>query len=180
MKYIKSYRLFESRSSDILELLDLGLISSGDLPELIRDLDEHDQIKLVKPLINKYGFKETLRLFDNNVDIVKHAYQDNPSEFLEQFGNLTRVEKDDKIFYVDKDRFPLFYYYPEIGLVYINYYKIWSFFEDVIGLKYDEIMVIMNNWLEETYNLKGLTPDTGYTLHPFKLEETYNLKGLTP
>jgi hypothetical protein len=115
----------------------------------------------VKSMVNKYGVKETLRLFDNNTDIIKRAYQDNPSDFLNQFNDLTPVEKGDKIYYVDKDKLPLFYYYQGIknGDVYINYYRIWLFFSEIIGMEYKEIQGIMKNWLEETYNLRGLTPD---------------------
>jgi hypothetical protein len=114
----------------------------------------------VKSMVNKYGFKETLRLFDNNKDIIRRAYQDNPSEYLNQFNDLTPVEKDNKIYYVDKDRLPLFYYYQdeENGDVHIDYDRIWSFFQDVISLDYEKIQGVMENWLEETYNLRGLTP----------------------
>jgi len=110
----------------------------------------------VKTMVNKYGFKETIRLFDNNINIIKRAYQDNPSEFLNQFNNLILVKKEGITYYVDKDRLPLFYYYD--GYVFINYDRIWSFFEKVIGLERSEIQYIIKNWLEETYNLRGLTP----------------------
>ncbi len=114
----------------------------------------------IKSMVDKYGFKETLKLFDNNTDIIKRAYQDNPLEFLNQFNDLTPVEKGEGIFYVDENRLPLFYYYKDEknGYVYINVGRIWSFFEDVIGLEYDEIQGIMEKWLEEVYNIKGLTP----------------------
>jgi len=115
----------------------------------------------VRFMVNKHGIDHAIELFDGNVDIIKRAYQDNPYNFLEQFNNLTQIEKGDRIFYVDKDRLPLFYYYPDEknGFVFINYYRIWMFFEEVIGLKYSEIQTIINNWLEETYNLRGLTPN---------------------
>jgi len=117
----------------------------------------------VKSMVNKYGFEETIRLFDNNKDIIRRAYMDNPSSFLNQFNDLIPVEKDDKIFYVDKDRLQLFYYYPD-GRVYINYDRIWMFFEGVIGLNRSDIEYIINNWLEETYNLVGLTPIPNFNL----------------
>jgi len=34
--------------------------------------------------------------------------------------------------------------------------------------------------LEETYNLRGLTPVHGQVIMQIPLEETYNLRGLTP
>jgi len=114
----------------------------------------------VKSMVNKFGIKETLRLFDNNSDIIKRAYQDNPSEFLNQFNDLTPVDNNGMIFYVDKDKEPLFHFYSdeEYGYVSINYDRIWDFFDNVIGLKRSEIQGIIKNWLEETYNLKGLIP----------------------
>jgi hypothetical protein len=113
----------------------------------------------VKSMIKKYGLKETLKLFDNNKDIIRRTYQDNPLEFLNNFNNLTPVEIGSMIFYVDKDRLPLFMHYQDIKdrYIYINYNRIWSFFLDVIGLNDKKIQNIIKTWLEETYNLSGLT-----------------------
>jgi hypothetical protein len=115
----------------------------------------------VKSMVNKYGIEHTLTMFDNNINVIKHAYQDNPSDFLNQFNDLTPVEKGDRIYYVDKDMSPLFYYYrdEENGYVYIDYRRIWSIFSNLIGLEREEIKGIMNNWLEKVYNLKGLKPN---------------------
>jgi hypothetical protein len=76
------------------------------------------------------------------------------------FGDLTKVVKDDRTFYVDKDRKPLFMYYQDSknGNVYISYAKIWVFFEDIFGLKDPQTQEILKIWLEETYNLRGITP----------------------
>ncbi len=78
-----------------------------------------------------------------------------------EFGDLTKVVKDDKTFYVDENRIPLFYYYQDEknGNVYINYDKIWTFFEDIFGLYYLQTRKILTIWLEETYNLRGVIPD---------------------
>jgi hypothetical protein len=76
------------------------------------------------------------------------------------FGDLTPVVKDDKTFYVDKDRKPLFFYYQDSknGYVYVNYERIWVFFESIFGLNYSDSQEIVKVWLEETYNLRGVTP----------------------
>ena len=135
----------------------------------------------VKSVVDKYGFEYVLTMFDDK-DIVRLAYGDNPSEFLNQFNDLIPVEKDSMIFYVDKNRLPLFTYDPneKNGDVHINYYRIWLFFEDVIGLDDKEIKGIIKNWLDETYNLGGLTPLRLTFYYFFQLDETYNLGGLTP
>ncbi len=114
----------------------------------------------VKSMVNKYGFEHTLEFF-NNKDIIKHAYQDNPSDFLNQFNDLTRVEKDNLIYYVDKDKLPLFSHFKDRKYkdVFISYYRIWLFFEDVMGMDDKEIQDIIKKWLEEIYNLRDLTPE---------------------
>ena len=116
-------------------------------------------IDKIKSVVNKYGFEYALTMFDN-IDIIRRAYYDNPSEFLNQFNGLNPVEKNNAIYYVDKDKRTLFMYFQDRrnGVVYINYDIIWSFFQKVIGLDYKKIRGIIKNWLEETYNLSGLTP----------------------
>ena len=114
----------------------------------------------IKSIVNNYGFEQAIDMIAGGKDTIRNAYQDNPKSFLNQFNDLTPVEKDDKIYYVDKDRLPLFMYNQneENGDVYINYYRIWVFFEKVIGLDNKVIQNIIKNWLEETYNIIGLTP----------------------
>ena len=78
-----------------------------------------------------------------------------------EFGNLTPAIVGDKTFYVDKDRLPLFYYYQDDknGSVNINYDRLWVFFESIFGLNPLQTKEILTIWLEETYNLRGLTPN---------------------
>ena len=136
----------------------------------------------IKSIVNKFGVKQASEMVVGGKDTIRNAYQNNPESFLNQFNDLTTVEDRDKIYYVDKDRLPLIMYYPDRknGDVFIDYGRIWSFFENVISLDYEEIQGIMREWLEETYNLRGLTPDIAYSYGRGKLEETYNLRGLTP
>jgi len=114
----------------------------------------------IKSMVNKYGVEETLRLFDYNKDIIRRTYQDNPSEYLNQFNDLSMVEKDNVIYYVDEDDMPLFQFYSDNTnkYSYNNVHRIWMFFSEIIGLDYEEIQDILKNWLEEVYNIKGLTP----------------------
>ena len=82
-------------------------------------------------------------------------------KFLNRFNDLEKVIKDDWVFYVDKDRKPLFYYGQDDknGYIWFNYNRIWSFFEEFFLMKYEEIQGILKDWLEETYNLRGVTPE---------------------
>ena len=99
-----------------------------------------------------------------------------------EFGDLTPVVKDDKTYYVDEDRKPLFYYYQDSKnrYVYINYERIWFLIESIFGLEELETQDILKVWLEETYNLRGVTPVFECWMVKGKLEETYNLRGVTP
>jgi hypothetical protein len=84
-----------------------------------------------------------------------------------EFGDLTKVVKDDRIYYVDKDRKPLFYYNQDSksGDVYVNYNRMWVFFNSIFGLNTSQTQEILTIWLEQTYNLRGVTP---YTMGPNK------------
>ena len=115
----------------------------------------------IKSVVEKLGLKQSREMFGD--EIIKQAYIDNPLSFLNQFNNLRPVEKDNRVYYMDNDNLPLFMYYKEdqdskYGHYYINYYRIWLFFEEIIGYNYTEIQEIMKEWLGTTYNLRGLTP----------------------
>ena len=123
--------------------------------------EEYDSIyERVKSIVKKYGIEQALELVAGGMDTIRIVYEDNPESFLDQFNNLTSVEMNNKIYYVDKNGSPLFYYFPDEknGYVYIYYYRIWMFFSDVLELKYSETQDIIKNWLEKNYNIKGLTP----------------------
>ena len=86
------------------------------------------------------------------------------------FGNLTEVLEDDRVYYVDENRIPLFFYYQDEknGKVFLNHNRIWSFFELVFRYEHEQIQGLIKTWLEETYNLNGLTPDWCYFFDDFR------------
>jgi len=77
-----------------------------------------------------------------------------------EYGNLTSVVKDDKTYYVDKNRLPLFFYNQDQknGWIYINYDRIWLLLRTIFGMHDLEISGLLKVWLEDTYNLRGYTP----------------------
>ena len=97
-------------------------------------------------------------MFENKLDKVIITWLND------KFGNLTEVVRGYKTFYINEDRIILFYYYQheKNGFVYINYDEIWSFLKSIFGLESEQIKGVITHWLEETYNLKGLTPITGF------------------
>ena len=115
----------------------------------------------IRSVVEKLGLKQSLEIFGK--DILKQTYIDNPESYLVQFNNLHLVENGEYICYVDNDNLPLFYYYiveqdSKNGYYSVDYYRIWSFLEEVMGYKYNEIQEIIKEWSGTTYNLRGLTP----------------------
>ena len=119
----------------------------------------------IRLAVEKMGLEQSREMFGD--ELIKQTYIDKPSLFLNQFNNLKPVEKDDKIYYVDNDNLVLFYYRKKDqdsknGYYFINYGRIWSFFDDVMDYNYTEIREIMEEWLGTTYNLRRLTPGNGF------------------
>ena len=129
--------------------------------------DQNEQLnRKIRLTVEKLGLTQARELFGD--ELIKQTYIDKPSLFLNQFNNLKLVEKDDKIYYVDNDNLALFYYLKKDqesknGYYYINYDRIWSFFEDVMGYNYTKTQQIIKEWLGTAYNLRELTPFAYHT-----------------
>ena len=132
-------------------------------------INNNKHIDKIKSVIYKHGIFKSLNIIVGGKHTIKQIYINNPSEFLNQFNDLTPVENDDKIFYVDKNGLSLFMYHSnkKNGYLYINNDRIWFFFSDVIGIETPNIQNIIKNWLNETYKLNGLTPVGGLCSVPF-------------
>ena len=123
----------------------------------------------IKSIVNKFGFDQAIDMVAGGIDTIRQVYQDNPKSFLNQFNNLTPIEKEDKIIYVDKNGYALFYYLTneKDGFININYNRIWVFFERVIGLEFMETQNLISEWLEGVYGITGLIPDNRILLGQF-------------
>jgi len=69
---------------------------------------------------------------------------------------------------------------PKNRVVWFNYNKIWSVFDNEFGFEYKETQGLLERWLGEHYNLRGVTPKMAFFKIPFMLGEHYNLRGVTP
>ena len=81
------------------------------------------------------------------------------------FGNLTPKSSSeylDSIFYVDSDNNAFMKYNQKNGYVFIHHDQIWSKIRSLFSLSSGETRLIMMLWLEETYNLRGVTPVSYY------------------
>ena len=110
--------------------------------------------EILRQRVLKHGWRDAAEMVGGFDILYKHAFNNDYKEFLNLFNNL-EVVLSEKRFENGGNKM---IYDKENGDVYINNYVIWSFFRDGIGLKYSEIQDIMKNWLDEVYNLRGVTP----------------------
>jgi hypothetical protein len=124
--------------------------------------EQNEQLnKKIRSAVEKLGLEEGRRMFGD--ELIKQAFIDNPSLFFEQFNSLKPIEKGDKVYYVDNDNLTLFFYYKKDqelknGYYYISYYRIWAFFEEVMGYNPIKIKGVMKEWLDTIYKLTELKP----------------------
>ena len=115
----------------------------------------------LKQEVKKFGWEDTASLVGGPEELARLAFNNNPMEFLNIYNNLDVVQSEEKenwtLFrYTPKHN--LMFYNSKNGNVYINYYEIWSFLEDGFGLNYTETQELTERWLDEVYNLRGVTP----------------------
>ena len=129
------------------------IVKGGDKAAEKRSMS-YDEIKRFE---TQYELFENKKIFTESVD---HKIKLVLKWLNKEFGDLTEVVKGSRTFYVGRDRKPLFFYYQDDknGYVYINYNKIWVFFEDIFGMERPQTEEILKVWLDETYNLRGHTP----------------------
>jgi len=52
--------------------------------------------------------------------------------------------------------------------LYVGYETIWKDLEDTFLLEYNEIQSVIFKWVEETYNLRGVTPKIAFVFHDYR------------
>ena len=77
-------------------------------------------------------------------------------EFLkDNFDNLNKVIKDDKIFYVNSERKPIFMYYQDVFTYNLDVvYDIWLKLNEMFNLKRNEIDRVIKKWMLHSYGLR--------------------------
>ena len=126
-----------------------------------------DKIKeKLKDLIKKVGFESVTKIVGSLDKTFEIFDIKEPTDFLNLFNDLESVQSEehqDWTLYRYKKGHNIMIYDRKNDYVYINYDGIWSVLEDKFGLNYSEIKELIKRWLDEVYNLRGVTPlITGY------------------
>jgi hypothetical protein len=117
--------------------------------------------EILRQKVLKNGWRSVSEMIGGFDILYKHTFNNDHNEFLKLFNNLEVVQSEERpewMLYRSEMGKKMMIYNKENDVVYINYNVIWSFFKGGIGLKYDEILDIMKKWLDEVYNLRGVTP----------------------
>ena len=99
------------------------------------------------------------------IQLYKHQLERVVIKWLNKnFGNLTpkTTEKyPELVSYVNPSNEVMVEYDKETERVYINYDEIWLKIESLFHLNYDDTKSVIRVWMEEYYNLEGVTPWKG-------------------
>ena len=135
------------------------------MKELIRQILKEENLKqTLKQEVKKSGWEDTASLVGGPEELAIVAFNNDPREFLNMYNDLDVVQSEERqewtLFRYEKHK-NFMIYDREKGDVYINYYEIWSFLKYGFGLNYIETQELTKTWLDEVYNLRGVT--TGIT-----------------
>ena len=126
----------------------------------------------VKTLINKVGLRGAIKMLGGNTNLIKYAYENNPLEFMDNFKDLESEERSNTISY-RKNGKPIMLQNDETMVFWFSYDDIWSFYEDILNVEYEEIQRILRKWIKETLNLEGYIPLNGKKILYLRSWKTY-------
>ena len=114
----------------------------------------------LEKVLKQSGTKKTIQLVGGWDNFCKIYNIESPMDFLHLFDDLKQVqslEEENWVLFRYKKGHNYMIYDRKNEDVYINYYEIWSFLEDNFGVSYYETQRITQDWLDEVYNLRGVT-----------------------
>jgi len=139
-----------------------------------------DKIKSkIHEYVKKYGIEKCKEIFGDKV-LFTIGFNKDPMEYLNLFNDLDVVQSEQNevwtLFYYKKGK-NIAIYDRKNDYVYINQDQIWLILRNDFGLNYDDAQQLTKEWMEMTYNLRGVTTWAMRSLLIEEMEMTYNLRG---
>ncbi len=128
---------------------------------LVNKMEDKIKEKL-KDLIKKVGFESVTKIVGSLDKTFEIFDIKEPMDFLNLFNDLESVQSEEQenwTLYRYKKGNNIMIYNRKNDYVYINYGEIWSVLEGKIGLNHSETQELTKRWLDEVYNLRGVTPE---------------------
>ena len=116
----------------------------------------------LEKVLKDNGTEKTIKLIGGWKNFRKVFKIESPMDFLHLFDDLEQVQSEEKDYWLlfrYKKGNNYMIYDREKKVVYISYYEIWSFLDVNFGLNYSEIKSLTQGWLDEVYNLRGVTTE---------------------
>ena len=114
----------------------------------------------VKSMISELGTQTTIDFFGGWESFCQRLNINEPMDFLHLFDDLEVVQSEKKenwtLFRYEKGN-NLMIYDRKKKEVYISHNEIWSFLDNEFSLTNPVIREVTKKWLDEVYNLKGIT-----------------------
>jgi ethanolamine utilization protein EutQ (cupin superfamily) len=111
-------------------------------------------------LIKKVGFESTIRVVGSLDKTFEIFDIKEPMDFLNLFNDLDVVQSEEEpnwVLYRYKKGHNFMIYDRKIKYVFINYDEIWTILEDNFDINFGDITTLVETWLDEVYDLKGIT-----------------------
>ena len=144
-------------------------LTKSDLTRIVKRVIKENSVKDDLTQMIKYDdWKSTAELVGGDKNLLKIIGITTPMDFLHLFDDLSQVqskELENSMLFRYKSGRNIMIYDRNNGWVYISYYDIWSVLKYEFGLNNSEIKQLIQEWLSETYNLRGITPQRGIPLY---------------
>ena len=140
------------------------------MKQLIKKILKEESLKqTLKQQIKDYGWKDTAEMINGPEELAELAFNNDPMEFLHMFDDLDTVQSEsnpNRTLYRYEKGHNLMDYDRKDGYVVISYSDIWSFLEDGFGFNYSKTQAFTTRWVDEAYNLRGVTTQSIFTRNP--------------
>lgn len=115
-------------------------------------------------MVQEEGCLKTAELVGGVENLLEILNVETPMDFLHLFDNLKRFKSEEYpnwLLFVNESKDNLIAYNLNSEVVYINSELVWSFLRSYFGMSYQEIRVLTEEWLSESYNLTGVQTHSG-------------------
>jgi hypothetical protein len=127
------------------------------MKHIIKKILKEESLKqTLKQQVKEFGWKGAAELVNGSENLLELMHINNPMDFLNLYNDLDVFDSEKFILFGRRENEELIIYYKTHKDVYIDYNQIWLVLEEGFGLRYDETQSLIETWLGDIYNLRGI------------------------
>jgi len=135
------------------------------MKERIRHILKEESLKkTLIYMVKNDGIESASMLVGGVENLLEILNIETPMDFLYLFDNLKRFRSEEYpnwLLFVNESKYNLIAYNMNKDMVYIHMELIWHFLMNYFNMTYQEIQVLTEKWLSESYNLTGVQTHSG-------------------